>query len=264
MNYSMSMKGWKTHMENNTTHGRKVIRDDARTKKRQQANRNFLVFTAVVLIIGLLLGLIISGIAHKASSKNTTETVEQNTETTSQNEYIMQHVNHYGAYDGRIFTHEMSLDWSGDEYEDEFIPLNCKMDEQTQKFIFYLCKGYDIDWTLVMAMIQQESSFRPSIVSKTGDYGLMQINKCNHEWLSETLGVTDFLDSEQNVRAGIFVLRKLFEEYTEPNLVLMAYNMGSNGAETLWNKGIYTTPYVDKILEYQEQFNKEIEERMEH
>lgn len=241
-------------MENNTTHGRKVIREDVKAKRRKQANRYFFFCIGIILCAGIMLGLIISGIHNKISK----------TETISQNEYIMQHVNHYGAYDGRIFTHEMSLDWSGDEYEDEFIPLNCKMDEGTQKFIFYLCKGYDIDWTLVMAMIQKESSFRPLVVSKTGDYGLMQINKCNHEWLSDVLGVTDYLDSEQNVRAGVFVLRKLFEEYTEPNLVLMAYNMGSNGAEMLWNKGIYTTPYVDKILEYQAEFNKEIDERMEH
>lgn len=245
-------------MENNTTYGRKVIRDDMRIKKQKEQNKRFLIFTLAVLLIGLLIGLAISGIAHKASSKNTTETVESTETISEKNEYIMQHVNHYGAYDGRIFTEEMSLDWEKDE---TFIPLNCKLDKQTQEFIYYLCKGYDIDWTLVMAMIQKESSFRPSVVSKTGDYGLMQINKCNHEWLSDVLGITDYLDSEQNVRAGVFVLRKLFEEYTEPNLVLMAYNMGQNGAETLWNKGIYSTPYVDDILAYQAEFNKQIEER---
>lgn len=171
----------------------------------------------------------------------------------------MQQVNHYGAYDGRVFTSEISMDWSGDEYD--FIPLNCKLDESTQQFTFYLCKGYDIDWTLVMALMQKESSFRSDIISPTEDYGLMQINKMNHEWLTDTIGVTDYLDKEQNIRAGVFVLRKLFEEYTDPNLVLMAYNMGADGAETLWNKGIYTTPYVDDILTYQAEFNKQIEER---
>ena len=151
------------------------------------------------------------------------------------------------------------MDWSGDEYD--FIPLNCKLDEVTQQFTFYLCKGYDIDWTLVMALMQKESSFRSDVISATDDYGLMQINKCNHKWLTDTIGVTDYLDKEQNIRAGVFVLRKLFEEYTDPNLVLMAYNMGADGAETLWNKGIYTTPYVDDILTYQAEFNKQIEER---
>ena len=233
-------------MENNTTHGRKVIRGKQQSYKI--VKRRFLLFTLAVLLIGAIIGSVIAGITTK------------NKQTTSEkNEYIMQQVNHYGAYDGRVFTSEISMDWSGDEYD--FIPLNCKLDKETQQFTFYLCKGYDIDWTLVMALMQKESSFRSDVISATDDYGLMQINKCNHKWLTDTIGVTDYLDKEQNIRAGVFVLRKLFEEYTDPNLVLMAYNMGADGAETLWNKGIYTTPYVDDILTYQAEFNKQIEER---
>ena len=240
------MKGWKNKMENNTTHGRKVIRGKQQSYKI--VKRRFLLFTLAVLLMGAIIGSVIAGITAK------------NKQTTSEkNEYIMQQVNHYGAYDGRVFTSEISMDWSGDEYD--FIPLNCKLDEVTQQFTFYLCKGYDIDWTLVMALMQKESSFRSDVISATDDYGLMQINKCNHKWLTDTIGVTDYLDKEQNIRAGVFVLRKLFEEYTDPNLVLMAYNMGADGAETLWNKRIYTTPYVDDILTYQAEFNKQIEER---
>ena len=240
------MKGWKNKMENNTTHGRKVIRGKQQSYKI--VKRRFLLFTLAVLLIGAIIGSVIAGITTK------------NKQTTSEkNEYIMQQVNHYGAYDGRVFTSEISMDWSGDEYD--FIPLNCKLDKETQQFTFYLCKGYDIDWTLVMALMQKESSFRSDVISTTDDYGLMQINKCNHKWLTDTIGVTDYLDKEQNIRAGVFVLRKLFEEYTDPNLVLMAYNMGADSAETLWNKGIYTTPYVDDILTYQAEFNKQIEER---
>ena len=233
-------------MENNTTHGRKVIRGKQQSYKI--VKRRFLLLTLAVLLIGAIIGSVIAGITTK------------NKQTTSEkNEYIMQQVNHYGAYDGRVFTSEISMDWSGDEYD--FIPLNCKLDKETQQSTFYLCKGYDIDWTLVMALMQKESSFRSDVISATDDYGLMQINKCNHKWLTDTIGVTDYLDKEQNIRAGVFVLRKLFEEYTDPNLVLMAYNMGADGAETLWNKGIYTTPYVDDILTYQAEFNKQIEER---
>lgn len=240
------MKGWKNKMENNTTHGRKVIRGKQQSYKI--VKRRFLLFTLAVLLMSAIIGSVIAGITAK------------NKQTISEkNEYIMQQVNHYGAYDGRVFTSEISMDWSGDEYD--FIPLNCKLDEVTQQFTFYLCKGYDIDWTLVMALMQKESSFRSDVISATDDYGLMQINKCNHKWLTDTIGVTDYLDKEQNIRAGVFVLRKLFEEYTDPNLVLMAYNMGADGAETLWNKGIYTTPYVDDILTYQAEFNKQIEER---
>lgn len=248
MNYSMNMKGWKIKMKNNTTtHGRKVIRGKQYSYKIMK--RRFLLFTLSILLISAVIGFVIARITSK--SKQT---------TSEKNEYIMQQVNHYGAYDGKVFTSEISMDWSGDEYN--FIPLDCKLDKATQQFTFYLCKGYHIDWTLVMALIQKESSFKSDIISSTDDYGLMQINKMNHEWLTDKIGVTDYLDKEQNIRAGVFVLRKLFEEYTDPNLVLMVYNMGADGAETLWNKGIYTTSYVDDILTYQAEFNKQIEERI--
>ena len=77
-----------------------------------------------------------------------------------------------------------------------------------------------------MALIQHESSFDPNVISSTNDYGYMQINAINHNWLTETIGVTDYTDPYQNIRAGVFVLRKLFERYQDTNMVLMAYNMG--------------------------------------
>lgn len=252
MNFSKNMKGWN-EMEKENTYGRKVVRDDDKVKKmRKAANRNFKVFTFTVLIIGTIIGAAIMGITHHVTSSQTSE--EKNTE-------IMQEVRQYGAYDGKTITEEPSMDWVID---DSFVPLECDLDEETQEFTYYLCKGYDIDWVLVMALMQKESSFDAEAISPTNDYGLMQINKANHQWLSDTLGITDFLDKEQNIRAGVFVLRKLFEQYgDETDLVLMAYNMGCNGAETLWNKGIYTTPYVDDIRNYQQQFNNQIQERME-
>ena len=99
-----------------------------------------------------------------------------------------------------------------------------------------------------MALMYTESSFRADIVSGTNDYGLMQINKCNHAELTEALGITDFTEPYQNIRAGLYLLRCLFEKYDEPALVCMAYNMGEYGASTLWDKGVYETSYSIKVL----------------
>lgn len=240
-------------MENTTVHGRKVIRPK---KTYKVIKRRFWLFTITILIIGALLGCLIVNLISNREMKE----VEAAKQTISEkNEYILQHVNQYGAYDGKVFTEEVSRDWSGDELK--FTPLDCGLDAETQEFTFYLCKAYDLDWTLVMGLMQKESSFKSDIISASNDYGLMQINKCNHSWLKETLGVTDFLDKEQNIRAGVFVLRKLFEEYKEPKMVLMAYNMGATGAAKLWDKGIYTTSYVDDILKNQRVFDKQLEER---
>lgn len=163
----------------------------------------------------------------------------------------------YGVYDDFCKKEEVPLDWSAGDLD--FKPLDCRMPEEQQEFVFFLCKGYNVDFTLVMALIQQESSFNPNVVSPTNDYGYMQINAINHEWLTKTIGVTDYLDPYQNIRAGVFVLRKLIERYQDTNMVLMAYNMGETGASRLWEKGIFSTDYTQDILTIQEQFNDQLE-----
>lgn len=156
----------------------------------------------------------------------------------------------YGTYDERSFAgSEISLDWGGGDYD--FTPMDVSLDEDIQEFIFYLCKGYNIEFTFVMGMIQQESTFNPNAVSGTGDYGLMQINKMNFESLEKVLGISDFLDPYNNVRAGMYILRNLFEKYESPAMVLMAYNMGENGASKLWAQGVYETNYSRSVLEKQ-------------
>lgn len=155
----------------------------------------------------------------------------------------------YGTYDGRSFGGEISLDWGGDDYD--FIPMDVPLDESIQEFVFYLCKGYNIEFTFAMALIQQESTFNPNAVSGTGDYGLMQINKMNFESLEKVLGISDFLDPYNNVRAGMYILRTLFEKYETPSKVLMAYNMGETGASKLWVQGVYETNYSRSVLEKQ-------------
>lgn len=181
------------------------------------------------------------------------EIVGQPIETFSSEDPIV-----YGAYDDRVFDHEISLDWSADDLE--FEPIDCNLDPELQEFTFYLCKGYDIDFSLVMAIMMQESSFRSDLISSTNDYGLMQINKCNHEWITKTIGVDDFLDPEQNIRAGVFVIRKLFEKYTDPEMVLMSYHFGDDGAQKLWKAGIYESKYSQSVLNYQKQFYEEVGE----
>lgn len=165
----------------------------------------------------------------------------------------------YGRYDGMIFEGEVPELKSGEE----FVPLDVPISEDLQEFIFYLSEGYEIDFTFVMALIQQESSFRADAISESNDYGLMQVNEKNHALITETLGVTDFLEPYNNVRSGMFILRKLFEKYETPEKVLMAYNLGESGAARLWENGIFEINYSKSVFQYQQKFNEEIERRKE-
>jgi len=134
------------------------------------------------------------------------------------------------------------------------IPLS----KELQDYIRNLCDEYCVPIELVIAIIDVESSFRTDVVSKTNDYGLMQINKCNHEWLTDKLGVTDFLDPYQNINSGVHILSGHLEVTNgDIELALMRYNNGATGAKKLWDKGIYSTAYTQKIMTAYEFYKEE-------
>ena len=145
------------------------------------------------------------------------------------------------------------------ELENDFVfttEIPVTFGEDLQEFTYYLSAAYDIDYTLVLAIISKESAFMPDGISSTNDYGLMQINACNHEWLTEELGITDFIDPYENIKAGLFILRGLFEKYDSTSKVLMAYNMGENGASKLWEQGIFESNYSKDVLQRQETYRQ--------
>lgn len=227
---------------------------------KKKSNRAVLIELFITwIVVGLLGGFFGSAITKMMNREQEVIVPEEESSTTVEEvlEEQKEEFRVYGAYDDRIFTHEISLDWGGDEYDFEPVP-DYVLDEYTQQFIFYICKGYNIDWTLVLAVIEKESGGDASLISNTNDYGLMQINYCNHEWLNQNLGLSDFLDPYQNIRGGVFILRKLFEKYEDPELVLMAYNLGEGGAKNMWEQGVYETGYTRDVLSIQ----KEINERM--
>ena len=137
---------------------------------------------------------------------------------------------------------------------------DCPLDEDLQDYIRELCEKKGVPMSLIIAMIDVESSFKANVISCTNDYGLMQINKINHEWLSETYGITDFLDPYQNVFCGITVISQHYNKYDDVDKALMAYNLGANGAKRLWNKGTYETSYTRYIKSTMEVYENEIEQ----
>ncbi len=220
--------------------------------RRNEIAKRIITSWCVVGVVCLLLG---SLVGYALKSHITRKDKQKNEEvTTAQIDDVF---TVYGAFDNRIFTEEVSLDWGSGDLD--FTPLKCDMPKEHQEFLYYLCAGYNLDFPLVMGLIQQESSFDSDVISRTNDYGYMQINKINHSWLTDTIGTTNYTDPYENMRAGCFILRKLFEQYQDTDLVLMCYNLGETGASRLWDKGIYSTTYTEKVIQYQERFYKQME-----
>ena len=145
-----------------------------------------------------------------------------------------------------------------EETEPVLVYWDVPLPEAMQDYIRMLSVEYSVPEELILAMIEVESSFRPSVVSSTGDYGYMQINECNHEWLKDELGVTDFLDPYNNILCGITILSQHYERYGDETKALMAYNMGATGAKRNWDKGIFETTYTRKIQSAKERYDLEI------
>lgn len=233
------------------TYGRKIIKNN----RKSEFQKILYLSWCVCFLVGVLVGAIVGalgfwGITAANAKTHNVEYHEPNVpmnEETSSNEVIEEPA-----------VEEVVEEVV--EVKDEFVPLDVPMNEDLQEFIYQLSDEYDVDFALVMALIEHESSFRTNVRSDTNDYGLMQINSINHEWLTETLGVTDFLDPYQNAKSGIFMLTDLFKKYEDPAKVLMAYNMGETGARRLWAKGIYETDYSSSIMKQAAEYEQQISE----
>ncbi len=144
----------------------------------------------------------------------------------------------------RLFVDDTTVRAAEPTYYD--IPLS----KELQLYTYTRCVDYGTadHYELVLAMMWQESNFTPDTISKTNDYGIMQINVCNHEWLMDVLGTTNFLDVYQNIDAGTYIISKLLLKYEDEHKALMAYNMGERGASLNWEAGIYTSSYSREII----------------
>ena len=107
------------------------------------------------------------------------------------------------------------------EQEPELL-YDVPMSDELQRYIREQAERQGVPFEIALAVIERESSYQPDAVSDTGDFGLMQINICNHRWLYEELGITDVMDPEQNIEAGLYILGRAFQKYDDPDKALMA------------------------------------------
>ena len=100
--------------------------------------------------------------------------------------------------------------------------------EEINDIISEISSKHGVNDKLVRALIRQESGFNPTIVSKAGATGLMQLMPAT----AQSLGVTDAKDPVQNVDGGVRYLKSLMKKYNG-NLILSlaAYNAGPGAVD---------------------------------
>jgi len=135
----------------------------------------------------------------------------------------------------------------------EFILYDIPLSDELQRYTFDISAQRGLNHEMILAIMFRESTFRAHAVSPTNDYGIMQINRGNHKWLSESLGITDFLDPKQSIDAGTFHLKGIVDNgFDDVHQILMVYNMGGRKANELWDQGITTSAYSRRVVEYME------------
>ena len=123
--------------------------------------------------------------------------------------------------------------------------ISIPLDHDLQLYIWEQSKQNNLDYNLLLAVIETESNFDPLAfnvnTNGTTDSGLFQINSCNYQ-KAYSMGLDPNVP-EDNIAFACFMLSDLLSKYSLEDS-LRAYNAGESGMK----KG-YGGEYALKILD---------------
>jgi soluble lytic murein transglycosylase-like protein len=120
--------------------------------------------------------------------------------------------------------------------------------EKIEQMIREVSDRYRVDPALVRAVIQTESNWNTSAISRRGARGLMQLVPGT----AQQLGVNNAFDPKQNLDGGVRYLHMLQERYNgDLDRALAAYNAGPGAVDRAGGVPRYreTRKYVQKVTD---------------
>ena len=125
------------------------------------------------------------------------------------------------------------------------------LDWELQDHIVTVCEEYEVDPSIIVAMIERESTFNADVIGDSGNsLGLMQIQPRWHKERMERLGCEDLLDPYQNVMVGVDYISELIGMGRGMSWALMAYNGGPSYANKMVAAG-EVSDYALHILNHE-------------
>ena len=105
-------------------------------------------------------------------------------------------------------------------------------DDELKEYTKGLCEETGVPYEYVLGVIWLESRFDGSVRSSYGgysNYGLMQINGINYEYLKDKIGlenVEDLMDEKMNIKAGITLLKEHLDYTGDYDDMILRYQVG--------------------------------------
>ena len=120
---------------------------------------------------------------------------------------------------------ERQLGLCEDTYLRDDIPLSYEL----QAMLYGACKEFEIEYTIALAMIEQETNFKNIMGDGGKAYGYFQVWIKWHKDRMAQLGVTDLMDPEGNFRVALHFMRENLDRYGSLEDALSYYNTGAPG-----------------------------------
>jgi soluble lytic murein transglycosylase len=127
---------------------------------------------------------------------------------------------------------------------------------ELERAVIRAAQQHHVQPALLLAVMKAESSFNPTVISKAGAVGLMQL-------IPETAirhGVRNLYDANENITGGAKHLRYLLDRFHgNIRLALAAYNAGERKVDRYGQIPPYkeTQDYVKKVLLYYRSYKKD-------
>lgn len=135
---------------------------------------------------------------------------------------------------------------------DSFIYQELLYPQAYKDIVLKASERFNIDPSLIFAIMREESRFDRQAQSPAGALGLMQLMLNTAKREGGKLGIsieknTELFDSEKNIFIGSFYLKNLIEEFGNPVFVIAAYNAGEKTVFSWLKSNTYRD--IDEFIE---------------
>ena len=113
--------------------------------------------------------------------------------------------------------------------EQGYFRADVPLEYELQDVLHSACEEFGVEYSLMLALIEQETLFQ-NITGDGGDsVGYCQIQKKWWHGLMDDIGAKDLKDPQDNFRTGCAILAELIDKYGNAEDALSAYNTGNGG-----------------------------------